>query len=229
MNCRNCNTKATKGDMYCSNCGCKLIEEKTDVLLVIVSVIFPLIGLIIYLVKRDDSPKTAKACGLGALIAFIIKFVISIITIIFIVNFMVMGFDKFVEYSKDFIEEHTIVFNTDDFDITLNEDFDKIINTEYIVSYKSDYMQINIRKDESEYPIEKYMEDLAASYDIVNVIHEYSGLKYLTYQREKDYNYIFVYNRENTYYIAEFTIADSETFMYESLVLRIANSIKFNS
>lgn len=54
-------------------------EEKASVGLAILSYIIPLVGLILYLTKKDTRPKTAKVCGKCALASFIINLVISII------------------------------------------------------------------------------------------------------------------------------------------------------
>lgn len=54
-------------------------EEKASVGLAILSYLIPLVGLILYLTKKDTRPKTAKVCGKCALISFIINIVISII------------------------------------------------------------------------------------------------------------------------------------------------------
>lgn len=54
-------------------------EEKASVGLAILSYIIPLVGLILYLTKKDSKPKTAKVCGKCALASFIINIVITII------------------------------------------------------------------------------------------------------------------------------------------------------
>ena len=54
-------------------------EEKASVGLAILSYLIPLVGLILYLTKKDTKPKTAKLCGKCALISFIINIVLSII------------------------------------------------------------------------------------------------------------------------------------------------------
>lgn len=54
-------------------------EEKANVGLAILSFIIPIVGLIVYLTKKDSQPKTAKACGKCALACVIINIVITII------------------------------------------------------------------------------------------------------------------------------------------------------
>ncbi len=54
-------------------------EEKASVGLAILSFIIPLVGLILFIVKKDKKPKTAKACGICALVSFIINIVLTVI------------------------------------------------------------------------------------------------------------------------------------------------------
>ncbi|MCH5321107.1 MAG: hypothetical protein J1E36_05050 [Eubacterium sp.] len=54
-------------------------EEKASVGLAILSFIIPIVGLILFLTKKNDRPKTAKACGICALVSFILGIVSSII------------------------------------------------------------------------------------------------------------------------------------------------------
>lgn len=54
-------------------------EEKANVGLAILSFIIPLVGLILFLTKKNDKPKTAKACGICALVSFLLGIVSSII------------------------------------------------------------------------------------------------------------------------------------------------------
>ena len=86
--------------MYCSNCG-KEIDEKASICpycgvaqkLVIsdtggfgwgmLGCCIPIVGLILFLVWKDQKPKTAKAAGIGALIAA------CCIVVFYIVMFMI--------------------------------------------------------------------------------------------------------------------------------------------
>lgn len=53
------------------------IEEKASVGLAILSFFIPLAGLIIFLTKKNDRPKTAKVSGICALVSFILNIVIG--------------------------------------------------------------------------------------------------------------------------------------------------------
>lgn len=54
-------------------------EQKASVGLAILSYIIPLVGLILFITNKDKKPKTAKACGICALVSFIINIVLTII------------------------------------------------------------------------------------------------------------------------------------------------------
>lgn len=70
-------------------------EEKASVGLAILSYIIPIVGLILYLTKKDSRPKTAKVCGKCALASFIINIVITIIM------YAVMGAAMFSGLTED--------------------------------------------------------------------------------------------------------------------------------
>lgn len=70
-------------------------EEKASVGLAILSYLIPLVGLILYLTKKDTRPKTAKVCGKCALASFIINIAISVIM------YAVMGAAMFGSLTDD--------------------------------------------------------------------------------------------------------------------------------
>lgn len=93
MYCKYCGFKMKEGDTFCTNCGTKNnsdnndnrnyyqpeTEDKANVGLVILSVLIPLVGFILFLSTKDANPKSAKSYGKGALISFIIRIVFCII------------------------------------------------------------------------------------------------------------------------------------------------------
>lgn len=54
-------------------------EEKANIGLAILSFLIPIVGLVLYITKKNDKPKTAKACGKAALACVIINIIVSII------------------------------------------------------------------------------------------------------------------------------------------------------
>lgn len=113
MNCKWCGKEVDQNSKFCPNCGKKIlevsssninqgepstepevvnsfnqeginsVEEKTNVWLAILSYFVPIAGLIIFLVKKDKEPKTAKASGICALVSFIINMILIVVIFLF--------------------------------------------------------------------------------------------------------------------------------------------------
>lgn len=58
------------------------MEDRANVGLVIVSVLFPIVGLILFFVKKNETPKAAKAYIIAAAIAFGVSLLINIIVMV---------------------------------------------------------------------------------------------------------------------------------------------------
>lgn len=99
MKCKNCNMDIHGGMNVCPHCGCYLngntiqndfsdsmvvTGDKVNVGFAILSWFIPLAGLIIFLVKKDSSPKTSKVCGLCALISFLLNLFVVIMAFSFV-------------------------------------------------------------------------------------------------------------------------------------------------
>ena len=112
MFCKNCGMKMNEQDSYCSNCGTAVQNgsfqqgatsqqpvsrpapiahtNKYDFLWILLGLIIPLAGFIIFLVWKDSNPKAAKYAGVGALITtclgifgiFILKIIASLFGLI---------------------------------------------------------------------------------------------------------------------------------------------------
>lgn len=65
-------------------------EDKSSVGFGILCFFFPIVGLILFLVWKNDYPKKAKSCGIGALIGVIANIVLSICYAIFLITLMNM-------------------------------------------------------------------------------------------------------------------------------------------
>lgn len=79
--CPNCGAEINPNAVVCVNCGCA-ISSRTDIPSVglnIISFLFPIIGLILYIVYHQNSPKKANAIGKWALISFCINIVVIIL------------------------------------------------------------------------------------------------------------------------------------------------------
>lgn len=90
MTCKNCGKEYNEG-AFCPYCGSaqftavKQNNDESSVGYAILCFFFPIIGLILYLVWKDDYPKRAKSCGKGALVAVIVDAVLVVLYIIFII------------------------------------------------------------------------------------------------------------------------------------------------
>ena len=87
--CTTCGAVLVDEAVICPKCGCacenKSVAKKNDASSIgfaFLGFFFPIAGLILYLVWKDETPKKAKSAGKGALIGFIVSIVISIVTII---------------------------------------------------------------------------------------------------------------------------------------------------
>lgn len=112
-------------------------EEKASVGLAILSYLIPLVGLILFLTKKDNKPKTAKLCGKCALASVIINVVLSIIM------YATMGAAIFgsLSDSDDTDDSYTISANSDD-----NTE-ENIINGNTLGDYTCDVVSSEICKD----------------------------------------------------------------------------------
>lgn len=80
--CSHCGKEVMDEAVVCPNCGCKVAENIEDVPsrgLNILSFLFPIIGLILYLVYQEKTPQKAKAAGKWALYGFAVGCVLSIL------------------------------------------------------------------------------------------------------------------------------------------------------
>lgn len=84
--CPNCGAEVNKNAIVCVKCGCAISSrayngaDVPSVGLNIVSFLFPIIGLILYLVYYQNSPIKANALGKWALISFGINIVVLILS-----------------------------------------------------------------------------------------------------------------------------------------------------
>lgn len=103
MYCPNCGKEINGNEQYCDVCGCQLdanrnapiqpaysstnsVDEKS-IGFNILSFFIPIVGLVLYLVWKDEYPIKAKSCGKSALISVIVSFVLPIL-LMFISSFL---------------------------------------------------------------------------------------------------------------------------------------------
>lgn len=88
MTCKKCGREFNEGT-FCPNCGYNNSEmtqapvqptnDSSNFGFAFLCFLFPVIGLILYLVWKDKLPLRAKSCGKGALIGFILGVILNII------------------------------------------------------------------------------------------------------------------------------------------------------
>lgn len=76
--CKNCGAQIDDGVTNCPNCGASQgsttppVVDNGGFLWGLLGCCIPIVGLVLFLVWKDTKPKTAKAAGIGALVAVVI-------------------------------------------------------------------------------------------------------------------------------------------------------------
>jgi hypothetical protein len=89
--CRFCGAEMLDNAIFCVKCGCQVENIKTmnkttdetdapNIGFAVLGFFIPLVGLILYLIWKEQTPLKAKSCGKGALIGVIVSFAGGIIT-----------------------------------------------------------------------------------------------------------------------------------------------------
>lgn len=82
--CSKCGKEIMDDAVICMNCGCAVENQplaqnavdEVSVGLCVLSFLIPLFGIIYWPVKHKETPKKAQACGVTAIVSWIIWFVI---------------------------------------------------------------------------------------------------------------------------------------------------------
>lgn len=99
-------------------------QDKANIWLVIIGFLIPIVGLILFVVLKKNTPKKANAIGISALIGFVISiFVVPIIAITFFVTNVSNEFkDYYNDYDEYLYDEY------DDYDYDYDFDYDEYKN-----------------------------------------------------------------------------------------------------
>lgn len=91
--CRNCGKEINENQDYCMHCGSLQTEDQSTYVSdegekwwCALGFCVPLVGLILYIVWKNDRPNNAKMAGTGALISVILS------VVFYIVYFVLLGF-----------------------------------------------------------------------------------------------------------------------------------------
>ena len=85
--CQHCGKELLDAAAICPGCGCSVqtenkqvtdVDESVSVGLVILAVLIPLFGIIYWPVKAKERPKCAQACGIAAIISWVVYFLFMI-------------------------------------------------------------------------------------------------------------------------------------------------------
>lgn len=61
----------------------KISKDKNSIGFNILAFLVPLVGLILYIIMKDDTPKKAKGIGISALVGYIISFIFAMVYLFF--------------------------------------------------------------------------------------------------------------------------------------------------
>lgn len=86
--CKKCGSELEEGQQVCGNCGTSVsgtnvqsttsgVNDNGGFGWGLLGFCFPIVGLILYLVWRQDKPNNAKAAGIGAIIGFVLGLISS--------------------------------------------------------------------------------------------------------------------------------------------------------
>ena len=95
MFCRNCGKQIDDRAEFCPNCGVRVNggrsggvapDDAPSAGFAVLCFLFPVVGLILYLVWKDNYPLKARSCGKGALIGVIVSVAASVLYVILILG-----------------------------------------------------------------------------------------------------------------------------------------------
>lgn len=76
MFCQKCGKEISNEAVVCVHCGCAVDKTNNDIVsdkasagLIVLSILFPLVGIILWPVKHKDTPKAAKTYGIVGIIS----------------------------------------------------------------------------------------------------------------------------------------------------------------
>lgn len=93
--CTNCGKELNSNQAVCLDCGVAVrntsstvVDDNGGFLWGLLGFLVPLVGLVLWLIWRDERPNTARAVGIGALVQVGFQVVIVFIYIVFIIIFV---------------------------------------------------------------------------------------------------------------------------------------------
>ena len=92
--CNHCGAEIEDEAVVCVKCGCKVAQNNKELenpkeataVYGVLGFLIPVVGLILFLIWRNDYPRRSKTAGIAALISFILSFVVGIVYGIIVVS-----------------------------------------------------------------------------------------------------------------------------------------------
>lgn len=85
MYCAMCGKQISDQAVICVHCGCStkddpiVVQDAPNAGFAVLGFLFPIVGLILWLVYQDTKPLKAKSAGKGALVSFILSLIMGFI------------------------------------------------------------------------------------------------------------------------------------------------------
>jgi len=91
--CTKCGSQLFDTAVVCPNCGCPqrggtVTGDSRNAGWAVLGFLVPILGLILYLIWKDDMPLRAKSVGKGALIGFVVSLVLIVLYMILFVTML---------------------------------------------------------------------------------------------------------------------------------------------
>ena len=104
--CSNCGKEILDEAVICVHCGCRVPESKKinandapSFGIALLGFFVPIVGLILYLLWKDETPMRAKSAGKGALVSVIVSVALIVLYFVFVVVLLGAVFGGFSHYS----------------------------------------------------------------------------------------------------------------------------------
>ena len=160
MYCSNCGNKLNDNEDVCLKCGVMVkkgttnnnVEDKPLVILNILSFLYPVVGLILYLSMKKNTPNRAKKCGkyalIGTMVLVVIFIIVGVILAIILIN---TGNSEIAKYSSEISNKAIIMYEKESKDQYTCYNLYKLDNN-------SDYVgSVSINKDGNDYIVKTYI------------------------------------------------------------------------
>ena len=138
MKCKHCGEEITNDSVFCEFCGTKVINEENKQAsgwLKFGSFMIPILGLILYIIKKKEEPLVAKSCLKWGIAGFVLGLLFNIILIASAFNNSSDYYDPY-NYENDYEVEE---------DVLMDEPIEEVAE-EYSYPYEEETVLSNARR-----------------------------------------------------------------------------------